>query len=683
VDTPAGPGIADTDLLVYVTAENEACEDPSDASCTNKRSVCEGATVAFAAACVLDSASTYGAPYRPLAATVNFCRSRLSMEDADFGVQLDTAVHELVHALGFTEAMMPVWQKLDGTGAWGSTDDGRPSALVEDATTKKTYLVTDTVKSLSRAHFGCATLPGGMVENDGGQGTAFIHWEARAFDGELLTGLGNSSRQILSNFSMALLKDTGWYDTPNGRALPFGLHTTATGCSFQTNDCKSLKASTSTLRSYFTNTQPFCRRDQPAAPSDSTSQCTWDYLGVGVCTNNLLTENESSDCTLTVPFKTDVCYATTPKRLVEKAQLLSLPSYDALGEKHGAYSRCIPQDTTQNLMRGDNASKASGAGCYQTECDETGKLWVTIDDATFRCPSGEYVDLAQVTQSSTNPFAAGRLGPCPDNSYLCPNLRCPSDCKGNGACVKGTCSCFAGWTGADCSTAVTDKLTGLTFDQDILPPPPGAVANPSPPPPSPPPPPPLVANKLDLVMEFELGSEAVDIYDQHASSSSSSMTVDSLSRHVKERFANAARVPEQSVVLEMMEVAYRHPTEAFDYTSVSSQPECQQAPYKTASSDLGGGPESRVLKLKFRAPFELLSASEQLAVDIDYIRDSILDDPLSVFKSDRSLFGSLTSANVSSCEVTSSTAVKASAPRAALGAAVALLAALAALAAVM
>ncbi|MCP3686008.1 MAG: hypothetical protein GY861_25465 [bacterium] len=28
---------------------------------------------------------------------------------------------------------------------------------------------------------------------------------------------------------------------------------------------------------------------------------------------------------------------------------------------------------------------------------------------------------------------------------------CPNSCNGRGDCVKGTCNCFHGWTGDDCS----------------------------------------------------------------------------------------------------------------------------------------------------------------------------------------------------------------------------------------
>lgn len=38
----------------------------------------------------------------------------------------------------------------------------------------------------ARDQFGCATLNGAELENDGGSGTAGSHWEERVFLGELM-----------------------------------------------------------------------------------------------------------------------------------------------------------------------------------------------------------------------------------------------------------------------------------------------------------------------------------------------------------------------------------------------------------------------------------------------------------------------------------------------------------------
>jgi hypothetical protein len=49
-----------------------------------------------------------------------------------------------------------------------------------------TKVVSPTVLARVRDHFGCPTLNGAELENDGGNGTALSHWEARIFQGEAM-----------------------------------------------------------------------------------------------------------------------------------------------------------------------------------------------------------------------------------------------------------------------------------------------------------------------------------------------------------------------------------------------------------------------------------------------------------------------------------------------------------------
>lgn len=60
--------------------------------------------------------------------------------------------------------------------------------------------------------FGCDNLDGAHLEDEGGSGTAGSHWESRLFMGEIMVGNSlASSRDTLSNITMALAEDSGWY----------------------------------------------------------------------------------------------------------------------------------------------------------------------------------------------------------------------------------------------------------------------------------------------------------------------------------------------------------------------------------------------------------------------------------------------------------------------------------------
>ena len=61
-----------------------------------------------------------------------------------------------------------------------------------------------------RRHYGCDTLTGAELEDQGEEGTALTHWEKRLFENEAMTGT-HTQNPIYSRITMALMEDTGWY----------------------------------------------------------------------------------------------------------------------------------------------------------------------------------------------------------------------------------------------------------------------------------------------------------------------------------------------------------------------------------------------------------------------------------------------------------------------------------------
>jgi leishmanolysin-like peptidase len=61
-------------------------------------------------------------------------------------------------------------------------------------------------------HFGCESLEGAELEDQGEIGTRFTHWEKRVFENEAMTGTYTQS-SVFSRVTFAFLEDTGYVFT--------------------------------------------------------------------------------------------------------------------------------------------------------------------------------------------------------------------------------------------------------------------------------------------------------------------------------------------------------------------------------------------------------------------------------------------------------------------------------------
>ena len=105
------------------------------------------------------------------------------------------------------------------TASMGTTSISTPATSyfptpATDATLGGTrYKLKSTeVLTKARAHFDCSTLDGVELENQGSSGNWGSHWEKRIFGDELMVAQATSSYTPLSDVTLALLKDTGFYD---------------------------------------------------------------------------------------------------------------------------------------------------------------------------------------------------------------------------------------------------------------------------------------------------------------------------------------------------------------------------------------------------------------------------------------------------------------------------------------
>lgn len=101
----------------------------------------------------------------------NFGPARLSTSSRQRPKQVGTAIHEVMHALGFSSSRYRFYRKPDNGDRWGEAN------VVESVTENGhtvTKIITPNVVEKAKKHFGCDNWPnaGLQLEDAGGSGTA-------------------------------------------------------------------------------------------------------------------------------------------------------------------------------------------------------------------------------------------------------------------------------------------------------------------------------------------------------------------------------------------------------------------------------------------------------------------------------------------------------------------------------
>ena len=397
----AGDGVTDKDIILYVTALNSA--------------MCGEMTVAYAGWCELD-------PYtkRPIAGNINFCPGRLDTSEAAFGELLDTAIHEIFHVLAFSDGLYQYFVSSE-TGQ----QLGLGNVISQTSTTKS--FITPNVVNAARERFGCDAITEVRLENEGGSATAHSHWEELHYAGELMVGV-QAGRSEVTNLTLALLQDTGWYHIDYAKSA-FGRYGHREGCSFVNGECSALKTD---FPKYYCS-----------AAEKETSQCTADHMAFGFCHDS----NLGDTCTTIKAYSNGHCWDAS----------FNSESRQRFGENHGLGSRCFEAPADEVRVQEGNliyTSTIAGAGCFQTQCQDS-KLYIGIGGSYRECPAGQFVNFADIDSK----YQSGRIGPCPSAEDVCPYWGCPNDCSGNGKCLDQVCSCYLGHSGSDCSQSISSDGT--------------------------------------------------------------------------------------------------------------------------------------------------------------------------------------------------------------------------------
>ena len=131
-------------------------------------------------------------------------------------------LHEFTHILGFVPE---TFQDLDFLGT--ETNNG----------ITRHYLKSSKVVEVAKKYFNCNNLKGAYLEeSDEEDGYVSSHWEARTLLGEYMNAVTYQEEEVISEFTLAYLEDTGFYK-PNYYTGGLMRHGKGKGCDFLQKKC--------------------------------------------------------------------------------------------------------------------------------------------------------------------------------------------------------------------------------------------------------------------------------------------------------------------------------------------------------------------------------------------------------------------------------------------------------------
>ncbi|EAR98414.2 leishmanolysin family protein (macronuclear) [Tetrahymena thermophila SB210] len=347
----------------------------------------------------------------PTHGTVNFNLGKLRSYDFNntivFNELIQIVTHEITHVLGFSGNDVQYW--VDSTTKKPHVN---PISVQLIRGFNSTVLQTPNVQAYARQYYGCPSLAGMLLENQGTAGSAGSHWETTVIKNEYMNAAVSNTQGFFSKFTTSLLKDTGFYASINSTMEEQVFYGKDAGCSFINGTCDQLK-------------REFCKA--------GAQQCDYYHFSSGICNPSSFSD---AGCDNIQAFSNSRCYDPS-------GNYQNNPTFlEKLGVGFGSNSRCF----MSSLSDISGTVKEQGL-CYNYTCNNANQVIIQVGNNTVTC--------SQNNQIVTSPKMNGSLK-CPEKLDQFCNYKkvCPNFCSSNGYCVNGICKCIAGFKGVDCSKTI-------------------------------------------------------------------------------------------------------------------------------------------------------------------------------------------------------------------------------------
>ncbi|XP_062239668.1 ciliated left-right organizer metallopeptidase [Platichthys flesus] len=368
---PEGAGLPNTDFLLYLhTQSTDKCR-------------AEPSVLAYAVHCQTDAQG------RPVAGVVVICRDRLSEAAYNHQATVQTVIHELFHALGFSRDLYHTWKDCSSSSQGLGSGCSPRGKVVHSDGSGQMRIYTSSVLSALQTHLTSSDPElGGPLENLDAPGRASSHWEARVLRGSIMAAeLEDPATVRIDPVTLAALQDTGWYRVELSRAqsLVWG---DGEGASF---------GSLSTCQ--HNSSSFFC--------TGSGLGCHFLHLHKGECQTDPYLEG----CRVFKPLKNlGECW--------KKENTRPTPELDWSGEIWGRGSRCFSSNLTRQTQLLVSSGSVEGR-CYRHRCTGPNRYQIQVSGSDWvDCPPGGAIQI--------NGYQG--LVFCPDRRLcLYPDITPPSD----------------------------------------------------------------------------------------------------------------------------------------------------------------------------------------------------------------------------------------------------------------
>nr|XP_024655036.1 leishmanolysin like peptidase 2 [Maylandia zebra] len=315
--------------------------------------------LAYAVHCQTDS---HG---RPVAGVVVICSDRLTGATFSHQTTVQTVIHELFHALGFSKDLFSTWRDCYSSSSSQVGADCSPRGKVShsDGSGHMRIYTPSVISALQKHLVSSDPELGGPLENlEAAPGRVSSHWESRVLQGSIMSAvLGDPSTVRIDPVTLAALQDTGWYtvDLSRAQSLVWGDGEGAMFGSLST--CQDNSSSF------------FC--------TGSGRGCHFLHLHKGECQTDQYLEG----CRVYKPLQNgSECWKKESSRWTAEDELS--------GESFGFDSRCFLSSlSTQNQSQ---VSSSVEGRCYRHRCTGPNRYQIQVFGSEWvDCPAGGNIQI--------------------------------------------------------------------------------------------------------------------------------------------------------------------------------------------------------------------------------------------------------------------------------------------------